>query len=134
MVSCGSIEELVGIWLRGCNGHMCLKIIGLFSLISKTKIMIALQCIMSKFITNLTDKLGTIKWRWLKSIVIREKASLDIWHYYLSHPSLCIVKHILFSNKLLVSSNKTFVLCNSCQQIESHNLSFYLSPFFLNHL
>lgn len=63
----------------------------------------------------------------IKTTFVGEWASFKTWHCKLGHPSIRLVKSILFFNKHPVSQNKNFPLCNSCQQAKSHNLPFYLS-------
>jgi hypothetical protein len=53
---------------------------------------------------------------------------VDQWHHCLGHPALRIVRCVISSHHLPVSSNKPLVVCSSCQQGKSHCLHFGPSP------
>ena len=56
------------------------------------------------------------------------KASQDLWHCQLSHPSSTIVQRVLQENNLrVIASNDNSTVCNACQQAKSHQLPFSLS-------
>lgn len=59
-----------------------------------------------------------------KSAFTSVKATTDLWHCRLGHPSPLIVR-VLRSNRLLVAPNKdNATICNACQQGKNHQLPF----------
>jgi len=55
---------------------------------------------------------------------VGEKASVDQWHNRLGHPAFTIVRQVLASNKLPVSTTKATTVCSSCQMGKNHRLHF----------
>ena len=56
------------------------------------------------------------------------KISVERWHNRLGHPSFSTVHQILSRNKLpIVGERNLETICDSCQQVKSHQLSYSLS-------
>jgi hypothetical protein len=62
------------------------------------------------------------------STLIGERVSVDQWHSQLGHPALRVIRRLLTSHQLLVTSNKTVPVCSSCQLGKLHKLHFPVSP------
>jgi hypothetical protein len=52
------------------------------------------------------------------------KPTTSLWHSRLGHPSSTIVTRVLRDNNLSLSSESSNVVCDACQQVESHQLPY----------
>lgn len=55
------------------------------------------------------------------------KASSDLWHRRLGHPSTSVVHQVLEENNFAVIKNNKSSVCSACQQAKAHQLPFTLS-------
>jgi hypothetical protein len=61
----------------------------------------------------------------IKSCFSTTKISKDQWHGRLGHPSFKVVSRVLHDNNLpFVSGNTVSHVCDTCQQVKSHQLPF----------
>jgi len=60
--------------------------------------------------------------------LLGERVSLNKWHSRLGHPALRVVRRVLSSHQLLVTSNKATSICSSCQQGKLYKFHFPVTP------
>jgi hypothetical protein len=56
--------------------------------------------------------------------LLGERVSLNKWHSRLGHPTLRVVRCVLSSHQLPITSNKAVSVCYSCQQGKLHKFHF----------
>ena len=80
--------------------------------------------LLSSKIKNGLYPLHSLQWLIKPTALLGEHVSVEQWHSRLGHPALRIVRQVLSSHKLPITTNKTLPVCHACQLGKSHRFPF----------